>query len=1709
MTISFISQGTTPTGTGTGTGTTSVTPALPGTLANGDIVLIYVGNKPDTSTPTTPANWNLAGTIAGGTGSQGIDTGPVRTTVFWRIKDASWSTMPAISITSNSSAVAQAFVYRNASGLWDIAASGGADTTTGTAWSVTTAADPGFAAGDWAFVASTLPTDVGAGAQFASESISATGISVWGTMTERAEQNTSSGNDLGGFVFDRPVTTGTSSAAPVVTATASGTTTNVAGTSLVVRLREVTAISSAGDGNGLAIAETSSVVVTPNSAGTGSSVTVDAVGPSASGSSSATWSHTCGASATILIVDVVDGAGASSTLTCTYNGVSMTKLAQRPSNDQSSGYITTFYLMNPPTGSAFTVSVSTGNGGVKVGGSVSYNNVASIGSPVTAAGASGNPTANVSSATGHMVHAGMCNGNIFTGTSNTLRWRNNFDTAGGADNVQAVDAPGAASVTVGGTTTSDWWALIAVDLVSTGTPPSTPADTGSIAISESSSVDNGNVTKSGSESNSLAISESSSVVAADAVVWFTDFGTTTPKLLMSAEDWGVLPNASYNHGGDTTATWDDYFSHRAAQGYNCVQTCIFGYGSVAGFGLDGAVTPEGGDVDGVYPFNTNSNNPNNTNNSTWWTRRDNFFAKARQYGFHVILNITTPNINAGTFLNSWTTAQWQTWGTKIGTYLAGANLDHVMIIVADDYFGTKDAEMNAMLTNIRAAGATQPIAIQWYQETSSRKDIYTGNPPQVGGGNTTNQFSTNANYNFGYSYNVWYDVTEKMMLENNTLTPIPYITADGTFLNTGTTGLTDKQLLRRQVWWALSSGAKGVQVGDNNVWTWPNTALAETQTNTFYTQVIPAITTAFRALPNWHLLKADTSNQLVTAGRGTHASPLVSGGSGGQYLNDSDSYVTASFIQSGSHAGELAVIYMSHASTITIDQTKMVSGYTAKRIDPKNGTATAVTAGSTYNSGSWGTNSDGQNDWVLVLQAAPTNPSGTESTSIAVSETSAVASSSSGTESNSLAVADSSSVTAIQSASESNSLAIAETSSIVVTQSVSESNSIAAADASSVLVSLSASESNSLAAGDSSQSSSTLSVSESDSISIAETSAAVVALSTTDTSSVSVSETSTPAVFSTAAESEAISIAETTSGFNTTDTTDTGSINIADISNNNSTVPGTESVAVSISEIASILVTLTATESNSLAATETSSPLVSFSTSESEAVSVAETSAPFVSFSTTDTGSISVADSSSVLLAATLSASDSAAVSIDETQTSNLSTTTSDANALVINETTSGSNTVSTTDTGSVAVSEVSNVDEFFPASESVAVSITEQTTILATLPTSDTSALVVDEASASALSISVADGNALVVSESTQEDITFQSTDSAAVSVAESQASASTLNTSDTGAVSVSEVSSGSNTQNASDTGSISVADVSAITLVLSASDTGSIAASEGVPDIVVGGGADINGSDTSALVVTEATSVTIAFSATDTGAVGASEADSVAATVNAVDSGATSIAEAASILVAVLVNDGATVSVVESTQSVSTLNTTDTTAISVNDQSALTPIFAGQDTVAIRIDETSDVVVGGVVSASGSDATAVTITEQSTISITLASTDTSAIAITESKSFAPIAFSSSDSSSIAISETVARPVFSDDDLVIAVGEFTDVLKASNLVQFSSADNLVIGVRETNDMWVFGAKHIPIRFASSAHHDTINRTESSSTVGIWFTTSRRSKGIE
>lgn len=236
MTIAFGAQGTTPSGTTASiTGTTSVTPAAPASMATGDYIVIAVWNRPGTVIPLAPVGWRLIRTFSGGGGTEGLDAGPIRVTLLGRKKTAAWSAMPAITITGGTSAMAQAFRYTNSTSYWDIASTTAEDTTAATTWSGTGAADPGLTAGDMVLVFAGATSDT---PTWSAQAVTATGVSAWGTVAERSEPKTTQGNDIGGYVSQHPVNTGTSSAAPVASATAS-TGTGATGSMIILRLREI------------------------------------------------------------------------------------------------------------------------------------------------------------------------------------------------------------------------------------------------------------------------------------------------------------------------------------------------------------------------------------------------------------------------------------------------------------------------------------------------------------------------------------------------------------------------------------------------------------------------------------------------------------------------------------------------------------------------------------------------------------------------------------------------------------------------------------------------------------------------------------------------------------------------------------------------------------------------------------------------------------------------------------------------------------------------------------------------------------------------------------------------------------------------------------------------------------------------------------------------------------------------------------------------------------------------------------------------------------------------------------------------------------------------------------------------------------------------------------------------------------------------------
>lgn len=226
---------------------TSVAPAYPSGITSRSALVLLVGQKPTTAnggTVTTPSGWTLQGSRTGAndgdtggyTTTLGADTG--NTNLFVYTKDSvTGSESGTLTVTVGDNNVAWAAIIRLQSSddcTWSFAVATGKDTSAGSV-SIATG-NLAVAAGDHIIGAMVIPTDVTTPAQFSAQALSQTGTT-FGTVTEIAEPDSANGNDIGGFILEAPVSSGSGSGAVTMTATAGGTTTNVRGPGLVLRAR--------------------------------------------------------------------------------------------------------------------------------------------------------------------------------------------------------------------------------------------------------------------------------------------------------------------------------------------------------------------------------------------------------------------------------------------------------------------------------------------------------------------------------------------------------------------------------------------------------------------------------------------------------------------------------------------------------------------------------------------------------------------------------------------------------------------------------------------------------------------------------------------------------------------------------------------------------------------------------------------------------------------------------------------------------------------------------------------------------------------------------------------------------------------------------------------------------------------------------------------------------------------------------------------------------------------------------------------------------------------------------------------------------------------------------------------------------------------------------------------------------------------------------
>jgi hypothetical protein len=231
VTVSFIAIGT------EAVGTTSAAPSYPASISSGDLLLLTVVNKYPTNGPSTPSGWTLLRQDSGGNGSAGADSGDVYVTVFYKIADGTETGTLTVTVTGGNSTGAYITQYRKTGGTWQIAASGGSDNVTGTAWSVTTADNVNLAVDDFVIAFSGSNSDSGA---YSTHAFSSTGIT-FSARTERIDVSNAQGDDNRLFAASATVTAGSGNNPVTYTATAGLSGANSqCGATVVVRLRQGT-----------------------------------------------------------------------------------------------------------------------------------------------------------------------------------------------------------------------------------------------------------------------------------------------------------------------------------------------------------------------------------------------------------------------------------------------------------------------------------------------------------------------------------------------------------------------------------------------------------------------------------------------------------------------------------------------------------------------------------------------------------------------------------------------------------------------------------------------------------------------------------------------------------------------------------------------------------------------------------------------------------------------------------------------------------------------------------------------------------------------------------------------------------------------------------------------------------------------------------------------------------------------------------------------------------------------------------------------------------------------------------------------------------------------------------------------------------------------------------------------------------------------------
>jgi hypothetical protein len=386
-----------------------------------------------------------------------------------------------------------------------------------------------------------------------------------------------------------------------------------------------------------------------------------------------------------------------------------------------------------------------------------------------------------------------------------------------------------------------------------------------------------------------------------------------------------------------------FFANRQKRGFNTLWVNL----------LCGTYTGGRGDAstfDGIRPF-TNYSNPSNpdlsTPNEEYFSRVDDILRLAAQRGITVLLDPAETGSFSDIIKNQAVGAA-RGYGRYLGNRYQG--FDNIIWMSGNDFEPQNGDDYDA-------AAEAVALGIQDFDH----QHIHT---VEVHGSSLDDPtWAPIVQLNASYTYHATY----AQVLSDYNRNPLPpnplptfLVEANYEFENQAAVP-NGTEILRRQAYWALLSGAAGQLYG--NKYTWPMVPGWQSHFDTPGAVQMGYVRRLFESLP-WYDLVPDQTHMVVTVGFGTFSDLALVG--------ESD-YVTAARTPDGS----LVVAYLPTMPTeghITVDMTQLSAPASASWYDPSTGKFSAIAGAPFQNTASHdftppGPNRDGDDDWVLVLQA--------------------------------------------------------------------------------------------------------------------------------------------------------------------------------------------------------------------------------------------------------------------------------------------------------------------------------------------------------------------------------------------------------------------------------------------------------------------------------------------------------------------------------------------------------------------------------------------------------------------------------------------------------------------------------------------------------------------------------------------------------------------